>query len=65
MARTTQALQALRTSHDRHGPVTAGGLNFAQGTALYVGAVLGTGVLALPGLTASLYQRDPPSSAMN
>ncbi|MEU3713675.1 APC family permease [Streptomyces catenulae] len=34
------------------GPAPTGRLNLAQGTALYVGAVLGTGVLALPGLTA-------------
>ncbi|GAA3161795.1 MULTISPECIES: APC family permease [Streptomyces] len=34
------------------GPATTGRLTLAQGTALYVGAVLGTGVLALPGLTA-------------
>ncbi|WP_073760504.1 APC family permease [Streptomyces sp. CB02923] len=49
MTRTTQALQA---GDDRQGPVPPGRLNLAQGTALYVGAVLGTGVLALPGLTA-------------
>ncbi|MFF9482215.1 APC family permease [Streptomyces sp. NPDC014733] len=33
-------------------PAGPGRLSLAQGTALYVGAVLGTGVLALPGLTA-------------
>ncbi|MFB7630285.1 APC family permease [Streptomyces sp. NPDC056149] len=56
MARTTQAVQA---NDDRQGSVPAGRLNFAQGTALYVGAVLGTGVLALPGLTAK--QAGPAS----
>ncbi len=33
-------------------PVTGGRLTAAQGTALYVGAVLGTGVIALPALAA-------------
>jgi amino acid efflux transporter len=33
--------------------VTGGGrLTFGQGTAMYVGAVLGTGVIALPALAA-------------
>ncbi len=33
-------------------PATSGRLTVAQGTALYVGAVLGTGVIALPALAA-------------
>src|SRR6185437_9886118 len=32
---------------------TAGGLTWLQGTALYIGAVLGTGVIALPALAAN------------
>ncbi|MEW1653785.1 amino acid permease [Streptomyces sp. NPDC093707] len=44
--------QAGQVAAERKGSVPVGRINFAQGTALYVGAVLGTGVLALPGLTA-------------
>lgn len=33
---------------------TAAGLTWLQGTALYIGAVLGTGVIALPALAASM-----------
>src|SRR6185312_14684354 len=33
---------------------TAGGLTWLQGTALYIGAVLGTGVIALPALAAGV-----------
>ncbi|WFB06740.1 amino acid permease [Streptomyces sp. LX-29] len=49
MSRSTQAPP---TASDQENPANPGGLNLAQGTALYVGAVLGTGVLALPGLAA-------------
>lgn len=35
-------------------PHHAGSLTIPQGTALYVGAVLGTGVIALPALTAEV-----------
>ncbi|HYN96065.1 MAG TPA: APC family permease [Pilimelia sp.] len=35
-------------------PIPAGRLTAAQGAALYVGAVLGTGVIALPGLAADV-----------
>jgi len=35
-------------------PARAGGIGLAQGTALYIASVLGTGLLVLPGLTAAV-----------
>ncbi len=37
-----------------HAPDAAAGLTWIQGTALYIGAVLGTGVIALPALAANV-----------
>ncbi len=48
----TQADQATRIAKGGPGPDRPVGLNLSQGTAVYVGAVLGTGVLALPGIAA-------------
>jgi amino acid efflux transporter len=56
MSRTDQAVSTAENDRRRRG---AGGLSLAQGVALYVGAVLGTGVLALPGLAAK--QAGPAS----
>lgn len=47
MSRVDQAMPAAEV---RQRPGRPAGLNLAQGIALYVGAVLGTGVLALPGM---------------
>ncbi|WP_269858312.1 APC family permease [Streptomyces sp. RPT161] len=55
----TQADQATTITEDGPGPNRQVGLNLLQGTAVYVGAVLGTGVLALPGLAAK--QAGPAS----
>lgn len=38
----------------RTGASSKGGLSLAQGTALYIAAVLGTGVIALPALAAEV-----------
>jgi amino acid efflux transporter len=51
--------QAASTTEDDQHTQGPGGLNLVQGIALYVGAVLGTGVLALPGLAAK--QAGPAS----
>ncbi|GAA1894413.1 APC family permease [Streptantibioticus ferralitis] len=56
MSRVDQAIPAAKV---RQIPDRPGGLNLAQGIALYVGAVLGTGVLALPGMAAK--QAGPAS----
>jgi amino acid efflux transporter len=45
----------------RCAPDAAGGLTWLQGTALYIGAVLGTGVIALPALAA---HRAGPASLL-
>ncbi|MGW7577515.1 APC family permease [Streptomyces sp. NPDC054765] len=56
MSRTEQDVRVVEDRRERH---RRHGLNLAQGIALYVGAVLGTGVLALPGLAAK--QAGPAS----
>ncbi len=47
--RVTSNQPATRAAPQRHG----GTLGLGQGTALYIGSVLGTGILVLPGLAAS------------
>src|SRR5687767_7375494 len=48
----TRAGKAQTVSSTVTKPVAAGSLSLSQGIALYVGAVLGTGVIALPALAA-------------
>ena len=54
-----RAAQVPEATVDHRSSSRPGGLNLAQGIALYVGAVLGTGVLALPGLASG--QAGPAS----
>ena len=42
------------TRHDDQAPQTTGGLSIPQGTALSIGAVLGTGVITLPAIAAGI-----------
>ncbi|MQS09094.1 amino acid permease, partial [Streptomyces alkaliphilus] len=50
----TPRTSLTRSGPTRSGPTRPAGLTAAQGTAMYVGAVLGTGVIALPALAAEV-----------
>jgi len=51
-ARQDGAMSTAPTASDT--PARGGGIGLAQGTALYIASVLGTGLLVLPGLTAAV-----------